>query len=214
MFPAPERSEIDHRTIKLLVGLIAIFLASLTSLFSSAEIPSISASYHEGGWARDILVGCLFAISAFLFAYNGKSKHEMVLSKVAAIAALGVAMFPCNCSGHAEIIRFVHGISAGVMFLILAGFCYIFLRRALAKGHAQAKIRAVIYSVCCFAIVAAILVLAIDGFTDGSISSKIPRLIFYGENAGLIAFGVAWLTASRVLPVISAKEERFSPFGD
>lgn len=214
MFAPPKRSEIDHRTIKLLVGLIAIFLASLTSQFSEREIHSISASYHEGGWARDFLVGCLFAIAAFLLAYNGKSKHEMVLSKIAAISALGVALFPCSCDGHPEIIKFVHGLSAGLMFLILAGFCYIFLRRALAKGHTQAKIRAAIYMVCSITIVLVILILGIDTFTDGSISSRMPRLVFYGENIGLISFGVAWLTASRVLPVISSKDERFSPFSE
>ena len=214
MFAPPKRSEIDPRTIKLLVGLIAIFLASLTSSFSVNEIHSISASYHEGGWARDFLVGCLFAISAFLLAYNGKSKLEMILSKIAAISALGVALFPCSCSGHGEIVRFVHGASAGLMFLILAGFCYIFLKRALEKGHSQAKLRAVIYAICSFTIVLVILVLGIDSITDGSISAKMPRLVFYGENAGLIAFGVAWLTASRVLPFISSSEERFSPFSD
>ena len=33
-------------------------------------------------------------------------------------------------------------------------------------------------------------------------------------TAGLIAFGISWLTASRILPVITSKEERFSPLSD
>lgn len=214
MFSDPKRSEIDHRTIKLIVGLIAISLASLTSLFSRTPLQSISASYHEGGWSRDIFVGFLFAISAFLLAYNGKSKREMVLSKIAAFAAMGVAMFPCKCKYYEEIIPYVHGTSAAVMFLILAIFCYLFFRRAYDKGHRQARLRAYIYAICGATIVVSILIIATDKCFGGFISSRVTRLTFYSERAGLIAFGIAWLSASRVFPFISSEEERFSPFSN
>lgn len=213
MFSIPERSEIDHHTIKLIVGLMAITLAALTSILSDNSIDSISASYHEGGWARDIFVGFLFAISAFLLAYNGRSRLQMLLSKVAATAAMGIAMFPCSCEGHPEIIPYVHGISAAVMFFILAGFCYTFFRRALDKGHIQAKWRAGIYAVCGITIIASILILALDHILGGAISSRIDRLTFYGECAGLVAFGIAWLVASRALPIITRGNERLSVFG-
>ena len=60
----PVRIEIDHHTMKLIVGVIAISLAWLTSIFSQTPLESISASYHADGWSRDIFVGFLFAISA------------------------------------------------------------------------------------------------------------------------------------------------------
>ena len=214
MFASPKRPEIDHRTIRLVVGVIALSLASLTSFFAETPISSISASYYEDGWSRNIFVGFLFAIAAFLLAYNGQSTPEMVLSKVAACAALGVAMFPCYCGGYPEIIPNVHGASALVMFAILAFFCYGFYERARGKGHSQARLRAYIYAMCGITIVAAILVLTFDNFSGGIISAKIARLTFYGERAGLIAFGISWLTASRILPVITSKKERFSPFSD
>lgn len=217
MFAAPKRYEIDHRTIKLLVGLIAISLPLLTSLATrlladDVELTSVSQSYRVGGLPRDIFVGFLFAIFAFLLAYNGKSKREMILSKIAAFAALGVAVFPCKCGDHKELIPFVHGASAAVMFIILAVFCYIFHQRASAKHYPQAKLRCRIYVMCGLIIVASMLVIAIDGVLKNAISDKLERLVYYGETAGLVAFGVAWLTASRVLPLISNKEERFSPF--
>jgi hypothetical protein len=208
------RQEIDHRTIKLLVGLFAIFLANLTSFFAKTVITSISASYYEGGWSQNIFVGFLFAISAFLLAYNGQFTREMLLSKIAAIAAFGIAMFPCKCGTHTEIIPYVHGTSAAIMFLILTCFCYIFFQRARNKGHAQANVRSYIYAICGITIVLSILIIAIDNFTGGIISAKVARLTFYGERAGLIAFGVSWLTASRVLPVITRSDERFSLFSD
>lgn len=210
MAVVPEKYEIDHHIMKLIVGVIALTLPSLTAFFSSSLITSISASYYEGGAARDILVGFLFAISAFLLAYNGYSLPEMVLSKIGAAGALGVALFPCKCGGHAEIIPHLHGISAAAMFLILAGLCWIFYRRARKMGHPEANRRALLYAICGVVIVAVVGVLAYDGLTKGSISSRIERLTFYGERAGLLAFGVSWLVASKVLPVLTARKERVS----
>src|SRR5689334_3046203 len=108
MLLPPRRLEIDHRTMKLIVGIIALSLASLTSFFASKPIESISASYYEDGWSRVIFIGFLFAIAAFLFAYNGYTRLQMVFSKVAAVTALCVALFPCGCEGHPEIIPYVH----------------------------------------------------------------------------------------------------------
>lgn len=206
----PAHIEIDHHTMKLIVGVIAITLAWLTSIFSQTPLESISASYHADGWSRDIFVGFLFAISAFLFAYNGRSTFEMVLAKIAAFAAIGVAIFPCFCGGHEEIIPYVHYVSAAVMFLILAAFCVSFFKRARGKRHAQAMFRAYIYAICGLIIVASIAVLALDFVLGGAISSIVRRITFYCETTALIAFGVAWLTASRILPLITNKKERLS----
>jgi hypothetical protein len=224
MFSAPKQQEINHLTIKLVVGLIALSLAPLTSFFAKHSITSISASYYEGGWSQSIFIGFLFAIAAFLLAYNGFSRPDMVLSKVASVAALGVAMFPCECANPSELVLpahgisavTVHGISATTMFLILVYFCYSFYRRARSKvrtqGNKRANRRACVYVVCGILIVVSILTLAFDHFSKGILSSKVPKLIFYGELTGLVAFGVSWLTASRVLPWLTQQDERLSPF--
>jgi len=208
----PSRKEIDHRTIKLIVGIVALSLAFLTNLFSSHPLTSISAAYWEGGWSESIFVGFLFAIAAFLLAYNGYSKSEMLLSKAAAVAGLGVALFPCGCDGNPERLPHAHWICAAMMFLTLAYFCYGFRRRAEAKGHPEAKLRALIYAVCGIAIVVAIAVLVLGRLLG--LSTSIPRHTFYGEETALIAFGVSWLTASRVLPILTRKDEQFSPLRD
>ena len=212
MLTPPKRHEIDHRTIKLVVGVIAIAIAPLTSVFASTRLESISASYYEGGWSQSIFIGFLFAIAAMLLAYNGYSKTEMILSKVAAGAGLGVALFPCKCDTHAERVPYAHAIFAAVMFLILAYFCVLFRRRAKAKAHAQANWRAMIYTACGVAIILAIVVLGVNAFANDAIRQVVPQVTLYGETVGLVAFGVAWLTASRVLPFITSADERFSPF--
>jgi NADH:ubiquinone oxidoreductase subunit 5 (subunit L)/multisubunit Na+/H+ antiporter MnhA subunit len=76
MFSAPKREEIDHLTIKFVVGLIAVTLAPLTDFFAKSPITSISASYYEGGPSQTIFIGFLFAIAAFLLAYNGFSRTD------------------------------------------------------------------------------------------------------------------------------------------
>lgn len=218
-----EHAQIDQRTLKLLVGLIAILLANVCSYYSK-NIDSISAAYFEGGWARDIFVGSLFAITAFLIAYNGMGTWEKCLSKIGAIAAFGVAMFPCECLDishmdpaatsvylceHADAIRRMSGIhyyAAAVLFLVLAEFCRLFYVRAKRKGHAEARIRMGIYTVCGIAMLAALVFLAAGGLWN--ITFGVPRSVFEGERAGLIAFGLSWLTASKVLPGISSRSER------
>jgi hypothetical protein len=202
--------EIDHRTLKLVVGVIALTLPGLTNFFASAPLSSISAAYYEQGWSQSIFIGFLFAISAFLLAYNGITLLEMSLSKLACAAALGVALFPCNC-GHLSSVAWVHYGSAAVMFIVLAFFCYAFYRAAIAKGRVQARIRATIYVACGIGILAAIAAMGWDG-KFGTFSRLIPQFTFYGEATGLIAFGISWLTASRVLPLITAEDERFKPF--
>ncbi len=212
MFSNPIRPEINSDTTKLLIGLIAIFLANVTSFFSGNDITSISASYHEGGWARDFFVGFLFAITAFMLTYNGQSRIEMVLSKIAGFSALGVAIFPCGCDGHDEVIPYAHYVCAAVMFTVLLVFCYVFYRRSKGKGHAEALRRSNIYLLCGVIIIFAIGLLLIDFLTQGRLSEITPRLVFYCEKAGLVAFGVSWLVSSKVLPLLSDNYERHHPF--
>jgi hypothetical protein len=202
--------EIDDHVLKLTVGVIALSLANLTAWLSADSIGSISASYYEGGWARDFFIGFLFAISSFLFAYNGDSATEMILSKIAAVAALGVALFPCRCEEAPNTVTYVHYTSAAIMFAVLACLCVIFHRRARAKGHREAMWRSYIYAVCAVTIVLVIAVLGIDNFIGNHLASKVPRLTFYGERAGLMPFGISWLVASKALPFITKPTERVS----
>jgi len=209
---APQIPEIDQRTMKLIVGVVALSLPLLTNYFASLVGPplgSISESYWREGWPQTIFVGFLFAIASFLVAYNGQIPSEMVLSKVAAVAAVAVAMFPCACNGEPEIIPGLHYLCAGVMFGVLTYFCYLFFSRALHKGHPEAKFRAVIYGVCGVSMVLCSLALGYNGLTHGSLAERFPDFVFWGEAGGLWSFGISWLTASHVLPVIDRTDERF-----
>lgn len=208
MLKKPARPEIDHRTLKFIVGAIATGLPFVLSLLSGGQLPSLSDSFwiESDPWSRTIFVGCLYAISAFLLAYNGEIALEMVLSKIAALAALLVAMFPCDCSGHAAIVNNVHYVAAAALYLVLGGFCLIFLRRARGKRTREARYRQWIYAPCAAALWLAMLELTLNALHLNIFNLTYP--VFWGESVGLVAFGIAWLTASHVLPAINSPDER------
>lgn len=203
------RQEIDHRTLKLLVGLVGLFLATTTSFLSGGAIESVSAAHCHGGWARDFLVGSLFAIAAFMLAYNGSSRREMWVAKVTAVAAIGVAWFPSKCGDQGELIPGAHAASAALMFLMLTWLCWIFYRRAKAAPYPGARRRARLYALCAIAIPLSMGIIVVDHFAGGVIETHVPRIVLYCELVALFAFGVAWLAASHLLPWITAPEERW-----
>ncbi|WP_288129694.1 DUF998 domain-containing protein [Microbulbifer sp.] len=214
----PLDTEIDHHTAKFIVGFIALSLASLTDLLTpGVSISSISLSYHLTDNARNVFVGSLCVISAFLWSYNGYSLFQAVLSKVAAVAVAAVAFFPCDCftgrvvdgaATEATVTGAVHTAAAISMFIILAIFCWLFYLRTKRKDSKESKIRGYIYRFCAIVMVTAMAVQLLDILDWIDFSGITQRLTYYVEATGLIAFGVAWMTASRMLPFITNEDER------
>ncbi len=217
--PISQKHEIDHRTMKLIVGVIAITLGPLTCFLSHQSLPSISASYEVHGATSSVFVGFLFAIASFLAAYNGEILKEKRLSKFAALAAIGVAMCPCGClvgcgepSTESSISAAGHYVSATVMFAVLAIFCRIFCKRARMKGHPEAVRRSHVYLVCEWLIWICIGVLGINAVTQPYFCRMIPNITFWGEQVALLAFGIAWLMASHILPFFNRSDEQHHLF--
>ncbi len=210
--PAPLPPEINQYTIKFLIGFVALSLPVVELLLSHGDISSISESYwYPDHWTRNLFVGSLFAIAALLAGYNGTSREQVLFGKVAAVEAVLISIFPCYCGKEGrEIVKGVHGASAGVMFAVLAWFCWDFIDRAKTKLHddrrTAASRRIVIYRACGVGMIVAIALFALHFFT------KDERLVFWGETFGLVSFGISWLTASHKLPVITAPSEKQTMF--
>jgi hypothetical protein len=202
--------EIDHRALKIMIAMVAFTLANVTSVLANDSILSISEAYKYGGWARDVLVGAMFAVAAFMFAYNGYRPLEKVLTKATAVAALGVALFPGEVEPVGSTTQTVHTIASLVMFSTLAGLCWIFYQRAKRKHLMRANRRAVLYALCGWVMLASMLVVVVDHFMGGPLVEKIPRLVFHCERIALLAFGTAWLAAGHILPWLTDPEERWT----
>lgn len=202
--------EIDHRTLKFMIAVVAFALANVTSVLADDSIHSISGAYKYGGWARDVLVGAMFAVAAFMFAYNGYRTLEKVLTKATAMAALGVALFPGEVEPAGSSTQTVHTIASLVMFSTLAGLCWIFYLRAKRKNLMRANRRAWLYVICGWVMVASMLVVVVDHFMGGPLLQRVPRLVFHCERVALLAFGTAWLAASHIVPWFTDPEERWT----
>lgn len=203
------KPEIDFHSSRLIVGFIAFLMPIFVSVFASTKLDSISASYcAPEDTPRNIFVGCLFAIAAFLLSYNGYNWRQAVLSKIAAVAAVGVALFPCQCASDVgTFVGRVHYVSAAVLFLILTIFCFLFYCRAKEKPSNESERRAWIYGFCGVAMLLSIVAIGIHNLIP-SVMSTFPRFTFFAEQTALYAFGISWLVASLKFPFVTSREER------
>lgn len=123
--------QIDHRIIKLIVGVIAISLASFMQVASGELLHSVSESYHYR--ARDWFVGLLFAVAALFFSFKGENTFERKLTFLASLCAMLVAVAPCACARPTTIIAVFHFPAAASLFAILGYFCWRFRNTAMGK---------------------------------------------------------------------------------
>ncbi|HUN91050.1 MAG TPA: hypothetical protein VMU33_03260 [Burkholderiaceae bacterium] len=222
-FQRPRRPSIDEHTTKMVVGVIAVSIGLVTTWASDLpdSLTSISQSCFAGDWSRNVFVGFLYAIAAFLMSYNGETVSHFFASKTASCAAFGVAMFPCDCrnesipacAGAAAEMPSIHYACAAVMFSALAYFCLEFYRDARKRAHVPALWRARIYVVCFVAIVVSIVSLGLNAVLAGDLAAHYRRFVYAFELLALEAFGISWFVASHVLPGITRADERHKLIG-
>ena len=197
----------EYRTHRLVVGLIAISLPFIVSLLSGERLSSISASYYTE--ARDWLVGLLFVVSAFLLSYNGHTQRQSAISKIAAIAAAGIAVFPTACKTcETSPTTVVHFVCATVLFSSLAYFCLGPFREKLLGKGGKKRIRRRIYLTCGVTMIACMVGIAAANLILPSESVANWRIVYWGEAIALIAFGVAWFVSGKALGIVADEGER------
>lgn len=206
-------SSFDYVTLRLLMGLIAIAIPIVvTYLAQPVTLESISASYHTK--AQDAFVGMLFIVSAFMLAYRGHSPTQGFFSKLGAVAAALVAVFPTSTKTKPDLDSgSIHYSAAAVLFLVLAFFCYVFWKATHASGEPMERRRSPFYMVCGIVIVVAIAVIAIANWFIPEVADRY-RLTFWWEWIALWAFGAAWIVSGKYLPYLSKPDERPNLFAD
>jgi hypothetical protein len=201
------REVFEYRTHRLVVGLIAISLPLIVSLLSGELLSSISASYYTQ--ARDWLVGLLFVVSAFLLSYNGHTQRQSVISKFAAIAAAGIAIFPTGCKTcEVSSTTVLHFVCAAVLFSSLAYFCLGPFRKKLLGKGGKKLLRSRIYLVCGVTMIACMVGIAAGSLILPSDSIDDWRIVYWGEAIALFAFGIAWFVSGKALGIIADEKER------
>ncbi len=194
--------------IRLLVGAIAFAFPVIVWIASSfAVLTSISASYYTG--ARNIFVGLLFVLGAFLFVYKGRGRGQLWIAKVGALAPIVAAICPTSCDQCGNsVIADIHLGAGAVLFAVAAYFCLVpFRQSARTKPGDEARRRTWFYTGCGVVIVACLVILAIAKFA-ASVSEQPGSLTYWAEFVMLWAFGSAWLVAAKLIPWFTSKDER------
>jgi hypothetical protein len=197
----------DHKTLRLLLGIIAFTLPFMVTWLARSPLSSVSASYFTE--ARDWFVGMLFIVGALMLAYNGHSTKEAVASKVAGLCAFLIALFPtlAKTCGDSTVSSKIHGIAAVALFLILAYFCFGPFRDTTKGQGGKKGLRARLYFLCGSVMVACMLVglggkLWLDCQTMAAWG-----VTYWVEAVALGAFGVAWIVAGKIIPWLVDEDE-------
>ncbi len=197
--------EVNHKTLRVVVGLIALLLAPTVLLLSNEDRPltSISISYWTD--AGDVFVGALFAVGFFLSAYNGqggKVDWEFFLSKSMCALALCVALCPTagfNCKqippGWTSSIAGIVGcetkhIHYGAAVLLFAGLIVMMWSFSLRAARKEQHRRSWIYRIIAVAMGLGIVLILVIGTI-----LKYPLTVLLTEWWGLTLFGIGWLVA-------------------
>ena len=201
----------DYKALRLMLGIIALALPFLVTAIAKMPLPSISASYFTE--ARDTFVGLLFVIGGLMLAYNGHTTREAIAAKIAAICALLIALFPtAKACGDPSQTATIHTAAAVVLFSILAWFCFVpFRKNTKGKGGKKGK-RAKLYFACGSVIVASMAVGLVGKLVLPCEKAASLDLIFWVEAISLGAFGVAWIVAGKVIPLLVNDEDALKLF--
>jgi hypothetical protein len=156
-------------------------------------------------------VGSLFALGVFFLSYNYKPlpdyEIDNYLSKVASIAAVGVALFPTasdpdHASGGAAVVAGVHLVFAGVLFSLLAIFSLFLFTKTDDPEHMSSskRQRNLVYKICGWTIVAAIALIVVAQIAQ---PPRSWHALLWLESVAVVAFGISWLVKGGFLGVLA-----------
>jgi len=204
----------SYLEVRKFIGLTGISLPIFLLLFSviadgSGPKGSISAYFYSGG--REILVGSLFAIGVFLFAYKGFDKDkrqptDKLVSRLAAVGAIGIAFAPMDwaasgspvepvctwlqCTLTGGVTKYLHGAFAVLFFGSLATFCLVNFQRCADGAEPDAE---KLFRNGIFKMLGWIIVIGTVGFIAGSIWDFGGAFVFWAESVAVVAFGLSWI---------------------
>ena len=202
----------DTNTVLILrrgIGVVGLLLppaVTLGACLSDGGLPgSMSATYYTE--ARDVFVGGLCAIGVFLICYRPDTmrrssfwRTENFWSTAAGASAVAVALFPTLPNQEVVAVTdadrrigLIHGVSAVVLFGILAAFCLVFFPRLTAPHRTDGKVwRNKVYRSSGLIILAAIVLAVLSSLFLPETVYDWANPLLWCEAAAVWAFAVAW----------------------
>ena len=210
-----ENYEISYMTIRKAIGFLGIGLPIVLwigmKIRGCGFMPDSISNYYFTRMGT-VMTGTLCVVAMFLFAYRGKEKIDTIVSNLASVFALGIALFPnqvdfCepNCYvvlvTSTSLVMNLHFISAGLFLLTLAGMSlFLFTRTNQIEIKKPKRNRNRVFRICGWTIVVCVAILGAYFAYTSLIKPgfEIKQFIFSFESIALVAFGIAWLTKAEI----------------
>jgi len=215
--------DLSQQAHRRLVGVLGLLLPVLLYLVAGIRptvglppwrlLTSVSAYYYTG--AVGIFVGVLFALSLFLFTYQGYKGvlADRVVGWLGGAAALGVALFPTAAppglsepSWWTHGVRVVHYVSAVLLFIAFILFAVWLFRKSNVANPRHRPLDKRMRNAAC--LLCGIIMIACVLWAASSMITDTP--IFWPEAMAIVAFAVSWLVKGEAYQPVLAVIRRVS----
>jgi hypothetical protein len=215
---------IDYKTLRQLIGWMGIALPFVVYLgnwiffthhVAACLLPSSKVPYSLSGYyythMRGVFTGAFCAIGVFLTAYNGFGRLEQVITTLAGLSMIGIAIFPTNpsptfkadqtgaceplvpvaynASAHQALIGDVHQACLIVLIITLCATAWLF--RCDQPEEPVTSRAKVLYLGSVVGIAVGGVGALTQNFLSDSVKAETPWL-FWFEIVAILFFGLAW----------------------
>jgi hypothetical protein len=198
-------SYLDLRKSVGTIGILLPFVLAIGKILLEGPgiLGSISSYYYSS--MRNVFVGSMCAIGVFLWSYKGYDWRDAVAGTIAAVCAIGVALFPTTpdkgTTAAAMVPANIHTVFAGVFFLALAYFALILFPQTHPNvpPTRMKLVRNKVYAVCGWAILVAIALIAALRFLPADSPVQAVSPVFWLESLATVAFGISWFVKGEAI---------------
>jgi len=205
---------LSYLTVRKLIGILGFFFPLIlvlgTILIGGCKEIQISISNYYHTNMRDVFVGYVCTLSIFLFSYKGYDITDRIVSALAGIFGVIVALMPtnlkiirgtipqcniwCDVERH-SVIGTIHLISAGLFILSMAYFTLFLFTKGETNPTPEKVIRNKIYKSAGYIMLACITILLAFFILSDSLTQPLLQYkpVFWLETIAFVAFGFSWL---------------------
>ena len=174
-----------------LIGMLLPFALIIGNYFifdGNIVLPTVSQYYHSP--MRDVFVGGLLSIAAFMFFYSGYGKWDRYAGIITGLLTLGVVFFPTSLSESSGGGK-MHGVFAISLFLFLACISIFHFPRKRPGVEKRATDR---FQVLCGLVIIGCVISVALYYYLRDFTKSAGNFVLIAESIALIAFGVSWFT--------------------
>lgn len=196
---------VSYLTLRKVIGVLGVALAGLCVasgiIFGTGAVESSISAYYLTNM-RDLFVGVLVTAGAFLLTYTGYDRTDNVLSSIAGVAAIGVAIFPMAYTAPGNIfglgmpfVGILHYIAAAVFFIALAYISYFQFTKGSSDTRKKRQ-RNLVYRISGIVMFGFLVLVGLEAALpiDGGY-----YFILIAEAIMLIAFGASWFVKGEAI---------------